>query len=97
MSDIRGQLQDQNGNTLHIHNAPRRLTLTRTSNAFVNNDDFNRLHAFETDDFLYFYGNLRISTGGSFPNATPIEIGKITGWSAIDSIIVTLPGQDRPT
>ena len=85
---------DINGNC-HVNNERMgpavQLSTTYTQNTLVTSTAFARLHPFDKNGFLLLVGNMLVSSGAATSNFT--EIGKLTGWSAIDAFYATVPPQ----
>lgn len=72
------------------------LTLTRENNPYVSATYFARLTAYRKSGILFLRGNLTLSA--AMPNeTTDITIGTITGWSAMHTVLLTVPSQYNGT
>lgn len=71
-------------------NSKTRLTMTRTENNLVDATSFNRVAAYKRGNMLWLNGNLVVSEG---PASSPVEIGRIAGWSAVISAYQNVPFQ----
>lgn len=71
-------------------NNKTRLTMTRTENNLVDVTSFNRVAAYKCGNMLWLNGNLVVSEG---PASSPVEIGRIAGWSAVISAYQNVPFQ----
>ena len=72
------------------------LTMTRTTNSYVDATQFGRMAAYRKNDILFLVGNLSVS---SMPDnsAAPdplITIGTISGWSAVNTVYLDVPAQN---
>lgn len=67
------------------------LTMTRTTNNYVNATSFARMTARRKSNILFLNGNLAVANLPS--NSTTIQIGTITGWSATDTVYLSVPCQ----
>lgn len=85
---------DTNASAISSLNSNSSLSITRTSNNYVDATSFARLYAFKRGNMLYLNGNLNIS---SFPSAMSdfVEIGRISGWHAVSNAYITVPGQSN--
>jgi hypothetical protein len=68
------------------------LTLTRTENDYVDATSFARLGAFRKDNVLFFICNLSLTSSISAPSDF-VEIGRISDWSGIYTIMQSIPSQ----
>lgn len=68
------------------------LTMTRTSNSYVDATAFGRLSARRKNDILFLNGNLSVA---NMPvTSSFVEIGRISGWSATDTVYLSIPCQN---
>lgn len=68
------------------------LTMTRTNNSYVDATAFGRLSARRKNDILFLNGNLSVS---NLPvTSSFVEIGRISGWSATDTVYLNVPCQN---
>ena len=75
--------------------SPVALTITRTENTLVAQAEMNRLHAYKKGDILFLNGNIATSVTHNALSDF-IEIGRISGWNAIDDSLQCVPGQMVP-
>ena len=68
------------------------LTLTYTTNSLVTSTNFNRLYAYRKNGMLFLMGNMLVSAGAATGDSF-VEIGTISGWSAVDSYYCTVAPQ----
>jgi hypothetical protein len=68
------------------------LTLTRTENNYIDATSFARLSAFRKDNVLFFICNLSLTSSISAPSDF-VEIGRISDWSGIYTIMQSIPSQ----
>lgn len=66
------------------------LTLTRTTNSFVDSTAFGRLEAYRQGGWYWFFLNLQVTTAGTMSDW--VEIGSIANYSALDPIYANIPG-----
>lgn len=67
------------------------LTLTRTDNSYVDATSFGRLSAYKRSGFLWC--NLNLSVSSVPVLGSMVEIGRISGWSAVGDIYITMAAQ----
>jgi hypothetical protein len=81
-------------NSSKVSKVNTQLTLTRTSNNYVDAASFARLAAVRKDNVLFFICNLALSS--SIPASALsdfVEIGRISGWSSAYTIMQQIPSQ----
>ena len=77
---------------LQQHQTTQDLTITRTTNSYVNATNVALLKAARKDGMLWFNGNINLSS--AVPNGTGLtEIAQISGWSSAYTISTTMAGQ----
>ena len=67
------------------------LTMTRTDNSYVDATSFGRLSAFKRSGFLWL--NLNLSVSNVPVLGSMVEIGRISGWSAVSDNYITMAAQ----
>lgn len=63
------------------------LSKTYTSNSVVLSSDFARMDAFKSGNMLFLNGNLGATNGAA--TSEFVEIGRISGWSAISNVMTS--------
>lgn len=68
------------------------LTMTRTNNSYVDATAFGRMSARRKNGILFLNGNLSVA---NMPvTSSFVEIGRISGWNATETIYLNIPAQN---
>ena len=81
-------------NKLNTLTTLKTLSISRViSTTYMTDTQFNRIKAYKKNGMLFLLFNAEFTNAGLSASSNFVAIGKISGWNAITSVVVSVPCQ----